>query len=88
MNSILSELFCGKYVGAAPSGIEGSELEEAFLRAEKIESELKKQLPEELQDKFQEYTQACADREFLVGQQDFISGFRLAVRLFAEGLED
>jgi len=55
MNSILSELFCGKYVGAAPSRIEGAELEEALLRAEKIESELKKQLPEEQRDKFQEY---------------------------------
>lgn len=88
MKSILSELFCGKYVGAAAHDRENPALDEAFQRAEEMEQTLKKQLPGELAEVFQEYIAACEERNFLCGQQDFISGFRLAVRLFAEGLED
>lgn len=87
MSSLLSDLFRGKYVGAAPPRNENPEIEEAFRRAEEAERELKELLPAELKGKFQQYIDACEKRCFLCGEQDFVSGFRLAVRLILEGIK-
>ena len=86
MMSILSELFRGEYVGGAHRYNSNVEIEKAYTRTEQLEKALKKTLNENQLAEFKEYLCACEKRNFLTSEQDFISGFQLAIKLIAEGI--
>ena len=88
MDNILSQLFRGAYVGGAHPYNPKSAVEIAYAEANDQEAAFKQNLPAHLIPEFEKLISSYEKRNFLVSEQDFISGFQLAVQLLIEGIRN
>ena len=87
MNDILSELYLGNYRPFARSYAPDSPYLQQSIRVADLADELTRALPEELKQKFQQYTQEYGLLLDLEGAEDFREGFRLGMRLILAALD-
>ena len=56
-------------------------------RLNELEEQLCKVLPEEAVKLFEQYKSASSDLAEIIGEQDFISGYQLGVRMVMAGID-
>jgi len=82
MPSILSDLYNGRCRPFARSY--SAEYRSRLSAVCEAEERFMQKLPEELRSEFRQYVSVSAELSSVGGEEDFIEGFRLGVRLMAE----
>jgi len=82
MPSILSDLYNGRCRPFARAC--SAEYRSCLSAVCEAEARFMQKLPEELQAEFRQYVSVSAELSSVGGEEDFIEGFRLGVRLMAE----
>ena len=82
MPSILSDLYNGRCRPFARSY--SAEYRSCLSAVCEAEERFMQKLPEELLSEFRQYVSVSAELSSVGGEEDFIEGFRLGVRLMAE----
>ncbi len=87
MKNILSEIYHGQYGVLDHKNRKGTPFAATLDQLNILEAVIKKALPDELKDTFDQYTQAQADLSELACEEDFIAGYQLGVRMVLAGLK-
>lgn len=79
MKNILSEIYHGSYDVLKRKDRKGTAFAATLNRMNELEAEIRKALPDEAKEAFENYIQAQADLAELACEEDFISGYQLGV---------
>lgn len=88
MNDILSEIYRNDFYPMERPYRPNPEMSKAYAVLEKLEAEMLSALSPELKEKFMAFDDAYAKLRFIAGEEDFITGYRLGVRLMLAALTD
>ena len=87
MKKILSENYHETFTVKSRSDHKKEEYIQAVDRLNELEEQLCKVLPEEAVKLFEQYKSASSDFAEIIGEQDFISGYQLGVRMVMAGID-
>ena len=86
MKKILGEIYHETFTVKSRSGHMKEEYIQAVDRLNELEEQLCKILPEEAVELFEQYKIASSDLAESTGEQDFISGYQLGVKMIMAGI--
>lgn len=84
MYSAIKELWSGEIDPREQCGVGVKEIEQLVVRIERNKTKLASCLAKELNDLFKTYTDCMDEYSYLISEQAFCDGFRLAGRLWSE----
>ena len=87
MKKILSEIYHETFTVKSRSDHMKEEYIQAVDRLNELEEQLCRVLPEEAVELFEQYKIASSDLAEITGEQDFISGYQLGVKMVMAGVE-
>ena len=87
MKKILSEIYQEMFTVKSRSDHKKEEYIQNVDRLNELEEQLCKVLPEEAVKLFEQYKSASSDLAEIIGEQDFISGYQLGVRMVMAGID-
>ena len=86
MKKILSEIYHETFTVKSRSDHMKEEYIQAVDRLNEMEEQLCRVLPEEAVELFEQYKIASSDLAEITGEQDFISGYQLGVKMIMAGI--
>ena len=87
MKKILSEIYHETFTVKSRSDHMKEEYIQVVDRLNELEEQLCKVLPDEAVKVFEQYKSASSDLAEIIGEQDFISGYQLGVRMVMAGID-
>ena len=87
MKKILSEIYHETFTVKSRSDHMKEEYIQAVDRLNELEEQLCKVLPEEAVELLEQYKIASSDLAEIIGEQDFISGYQLGVKMVMAGID-
>ena len=87
MSKIISDIYRGNYTPFNHRNRKGTPFAKTLDQINELEETIKEALPESLKESFDQYVHAQADLMDMACEEDFTSGYKLAVRMMFAALE-
>ena len=87
MSKIISDIYRGNYTPFNHRNRKGTPFAKTLDQINELEEKIRRDMPEDLKESFEQYIRAQADLMDMACEEDFTSGYKLAIRMILAGLD-